>query len=121
MLSRSNPNTSHPQNLNGDQLFHLNALKASYQVDKVPSDYNEAISSPNHAMWKAAMDKELASLKLHGTYKLVDPPHNVKILGDRWVFHLNLSQMARPLQSHAGSPKASCRITGRTIRILSPP
>ena len=46
------------------------------------------MSSPNHAMWKAAMDKELASLKLHGTYTLVDPPPNVKILGGRWVFSL---------------------------------
>ena len=89
MLSRSNTNTTHPlQNLNGDQLFHLHALKASYQVDKVPSTYNEAMRSPHHGMWKEAMDRELASLKLHETYTLVDPPSNVKIIGGRWVFSI---------------------------------
>ena len=52
-------------NLNGDQIFHLSALKACHQVDKVPNTYNEAMKSPDCDMWQQAMDKELASLRSH--------------------------------------------------------
>ena len=74
--------------LNGDQLFHLNALQAGYLVDRVPGTYKAAMKSNDREIWQEAMDRELASLRDHKTYDLVEPPNNVGILPGRWVFSL---------------------------------
>ena len=46
------------------------------------------MSLPQAAWWKAAEDKEIASLKKHGVYEL-EPASSVpagqKVVGSRWV------------------------------------
>jgi hypothetical protein len=39
-------------------------------------------------LWEKAIQEELAMLKQTGTYKLVDPPADVNIVGSKWVYHV---------------------------------
>ena len=55
---------------------------------KVPNTFKEAISLLQAARWKAAADKEIASLKKHGVHELVlasSVPAGQKVIGSRWV------------------------------------
>lgn len=53
-----------------------------------PSCYEEAIKSREHLKWKQAMDEEMASLKLNGTWKLVAKPENHKLVKCKWLYKL---------------------------------
>ena len=55
---------------------------------KVPNTFKEATSLPQAARWKAAADKEIASLKKHGVSELVPAssvPARQKMVGSCWV------------------------------------
>ena len=55
---------------------------------KVPNTFKEVMSLPQVAPWKAVADKEIASPKKHGVYKLVpasSTPAGQKVVGSRWV------------------------------------
>ena len=54
----------------------------------VPQTYQEAIESPYSIEWKAAMEEEMASLKEHKVWRLVELPKDRKAIGCRWVFAL---------------------------------
>lgn len=56
--------------------------------DAVPKTVAEALSSPQAEFWQAAMDEEMASLHVNGTWVLVELPKGVKPIGTRWVFAL---------------------------------
>lgn len=58
----------------------------------IPSDFNEAITSPESDHWKAAMDEEIASLDRNGVYELVELPAARKAVGGRWVYALKRNQ-----------------------------
>ena len=55
---------------------------------KVPNTFKEAMSLPQATRWKAAADKEIASLKKHVVYEMVPAssvPAGLKVVGSRWV------------------------------------
>ena len=55
---------------------------------EVLNTFKEAMNLPQAARWKAATDKEIASLKKHGVYELVPAssvPVGQKMVGSHWV------------------------------------
>ena len=55
----------------------------------IPNTFKEAMTLPAKAHWKAASDKEVASLKKNNVYTLVPTtavPAGHKIIGSRWVY-----------------------------------
>ena len=56
-----------------------------------PSNYSEAIESPNSSEWKTAMDEEMNSLLQNETWYLADLPEGRKAIGNRWVYRLKRS------------------------------
>ena len=61
------------------------------EPDRVPNIFKEAVSPPQVTRWKTASDKEIASLKKHGVFKLVpiaSVPAGNKVVGTRWVLKL---------------------------------
>lgn len=61
------------------------------QCNQVPRSYAEAIQSKESRQWLAAMKEELTSLKENETWELVDRPAGVKVIQNRWVFRVKLS------------------------------
>lgn len=51
-----------------------------------PNTAEEALTGPEAAKWKAAMDEEYNTLQQMGTWKLTDLPKGWKTIGCRWVF-----------------------------------
>ena len=61
------------------------------KIEVIPNTFKEAMTLPAKAHWKAALDKEVASLKKNNVYTLV--PATVvstghKIIGSRWVYEV---------------------------------
>ena len=54
----------------------------------LPNTYKQAMSSPNHEQWAAAMDKEYNSLIENDTWDLVPLPPGKEVIGGRWLFQL---------------------------------
>lgn len=55
-------------------------------VDDEPKTFKQAMESPNHKKWMAAMMDEYQSLAKNCTWVLVQPPPNKNIIGCKWVF-----------------------------------
>ena len=55
---------------------------------KIPTSYNQAMSSNDADEWKQAMDDEINSLIVNKTYDLVPLPEGKKPVGGRWVFNI---------------------------------
>ena len=53
--------------------------------DDEPSSYSEAMSRPDAAQWRAAIDSELDSLKRTGTWTLTPLAAGRQAIGSRWV------------------------------------
>lgn len=51
-----------------------------------PRSVAEAKRRPDWKLWEKAIEDELKSLQKAGTWKLVDKPSNVNIVGLKWVF-----------------------------------
>ena len=59
------------------------------KMEVIPNTFKEAMTLPAKAHWKAASDKEVASLKKNNVYTLVPAtavPAGHKIVGSRWVY-----------------------------------
>ena len=56
-----------------------------------PRSYREAMNGPNTALWKAAADVEMDSLKKNKTWELVDLPPGKNAIGSKWVFKTKLN------------------------------
>ena len=54
----------------------------------IPTSYRDAQRHPDWPLWKAATEKELASLDERGTWEIVDIPKGVKPLGSKLVYAL---------------------------------
>ena len=67
-----------PAGVSGEQL-HRSSVP-------VPQSAREALSSPYAAHWRAAMQKELTSLRSHSVYSVVARPPGVNVVGCRWVY-----------------------------------
>ena len=58
----------------------------TFIAEKLPSNYNEAITSKEKDSWQAAMQDEINSLYENKTWVLVEKPKNKKVINNRWVF-----------------------------------
>jgi hypothetical protein len=56
--------------------------------DDEPSSYTEAMSRPDAAQWRAAIDSELDSLKRTGTWTLTPLVAGRQAIGSRWVLKI---------------------------------
>jgi hypothetical protein len=61
------------------------AMVATTTATSLPQTYQEAIRSPQHIDWKAAIDQEMASIMENKTWKVV-PNTGQKTIKCRWVF-----------------------------------
>ena len=64
------------------------AFHASSSDISIPKTYDEAITHPHCKLWKAAMDKELASISNNKTWTLTALPKGKKQIKNKWVFTL---------------------------------
>ena len=58
-------------------------------MEVIPNTFKQAMTLPAKAQWKAASDKEVASLKTNNVYTLLPMtavPTGHKIIGSRWVY-----------------------------------
>ena len=63
--------------------------KANPSKPYEPRTYKEAMADSYRKMfWQIAMEEEIDSLSVNGTWTLVDLPSNAHALGGRWVFKL---------------------------------
>ena len=51
-----------------------------------PQSLSEVKSHPDWKMWDKAIEEELETLWAAGTWKLVDTPEGVNMVGSKWVF-----------------------------------
>lgn len=66
-----------------------------------PRSFSEAINGPEAAQWRAAMDDEIKSLKMHGTWKLANLPADRKPVGSKWIFKRKLDENGNVAQYKA--------------------
>lgn len=62
------------------------AVNLSATVEEEPTSYEEAINSPEGVEWRRAMEEEMSSLHVNGTWTLEKPPHGTKLLPVKWVY-----------------------------------
>ena len=55
-------------------------------AEVTPLTYEEALSGPESAQWKRAIDDELQSHKDDATSELVPKKDNMKLIDSKWVF-----------------------------------
>lgn len=60
----------------------------AYIVDTIPTNFKEALSSPEYEKWKQAMDEEMSVLEENKTWELQELPPGHRTIGCRWVFAL---------------------------------
>ena len=63
-------------------------VQAKTYDDDEPSSYTEAMSTPDAAQWRAAIDSELDSLKRTGTWTLTPLAAGRQAIGSRWVLRI---------------------------------
>ncbi|GJX80184.1 retrovirus-related pol polyprotein from transposon TNT 1-94 [Tanacetum coccineum] len=67
--------------------FLASAKAVSFQTQKDPANFKEAIRDPG---WCLAMDLELRALKENGTWELTTLPQGKKAIGSHWIFKTKL-------------------------------
>jgi transposase InsO family protein len=71
------------------------AYAAQMKDDKTPETYRDAVNSPDAAVWRAAMEKEIASCVRMGTWIKMprsELPKDINVLSCKWVFKLKTNQ-----------------------------
>ena len=66
----------------------IQSCSAGENAEITPNTFSEAMNLPAKTQWKAASDKEMASLKKNNVYTLLPAtsvPAGHKIIGSRWV------------------------------------
>ena len=66
------------------QSYALAAIPMS--IFENPKSYRQAMASDQASEWKAAMDKEIASLMKNETWVLTPLPEGESVIGSRWVY-----------------------------------
>ena len=64
--------------------------------DQTPASFNEAMQSEDSDDWRAAMDKEMESMKQNQTWDLVPAPQGKNVVGSRWVYKNKTSADGTP-------------------------
>jgi hypothetical protein len=90
-LPASQPLHLPPGHHHREQLYQAVAYAARVSLDMPydssdPLSYKEAMQRSDQPMWQQSVDKELASLKSHGTYEFVQQTGRMNVIGCRWVF-----------------------------------
>ncbi len=62
------------------------AAEISETVALEPQNLTEAKSWPDWPLWEKAIEDELGQLKAASTWKLINSPEGVNIVGSKWVF-----------------------------------
>jgi hypothetical protein len=57
-----------------------------YLVDDTPKTFTEAYASLDAEHWKEAVQNEMESILINGTWKICDLPIRCKPIGCKWVF-----------------------------------
>ena len=86
--STPDPTTTHTS------LFHECFLSAplpflrnrSWDLNKPPNSYHEAINRPDNSVWLAAMQREYESLEARKAFKRTTLPQGRNAIGVRWTF-----------------------------------
>ena len=65
----------------------VNFIDYCYMLN-IPISYEDALNCDDSLKWKLAMDREMETLKLNGTFTLVDLPENCKLVGGKWVYDI---------------------------------
>lgn len=63
---------------------------AMFTLDNEPRTVKDAQESKEWDLWRQAMDEEIHALAKNKTWILVDKPHNVKPIKNKWVFKAKL-------------------------------
>ncbi len=57
-------------------------------IDEEPSQYADAVASPDSVLWRIAMETEMAGLDKNNTWKLVERPPDRKAIRCRWTYKI---------------------------------
>ena len=63
-----------------------------YKLANIPSDYQQAMESPEAEKWQEAMDAEMTALIDNDTFELVPCPTDRQIVGAKWVYTIKTDQ-----------------------------
>ncbi|KAL7284965.1 hypothetical protein ACG7TL_000054 [Trametes sanguinea] len=88
LMAEEEPGEEHDWDAEDDGLPFLFEAAMAIQEGQEPRSLAEAQASPDWVHWKAAIDTEIANLRDHDTYELVEPPSGVNIVGSRFVFRI---------------------------------
>lgn len=61
-------------------------IHRSFDLSKEPFSYPEALARPDAPVWRAAMDREKASLEAMGAFEEADLPDGERAIGLKWVY-----------------------------------
>ena len=64
------------------------AMLSALSDHPIPSQYKDAVASPDYRHWKEAMYAEFKALILNNTWTLVPRPPNANVIQMRWVYDL---------------------------------
>ncbi len=65
-----------------------------------PKAAKDALSSPDKAEWKKAMEKVMESLYANNVWKLVELPKDRKTVGSKWVFKVKADGILERYKAH---------------------
>ena len=77
------------------QMVHAVSIALAQLQQRTPSTYREAMASPEAKSWKAALDKEMASINEMGVWDLVpriSVPRHQTVLRCKWVFKIKTDE-----------------------------
>ena len=60
----------------------------SCETRSIPTNYIEAINSPDAGKWKAAVEKEMRPLEENNTFTIRSLPENKNVVGGKWVYSI---------------------------------
>ena len=63
-------------------------LNYCYAISSIPSNYTEAVQTPQASEWKKAMDNEIEALKDAEAFSLVRKPLDKTVISSRWIYDL---------------------------------
>ena len=94
------------------------AAPARYTVDVptaqslfIPRIFLETMAHPGAEKWKAAVDVEMAAMKQHGVWRVVDLPPGKRAIGSRMIFDWKRVEQINGIQQ----PEESCRYKANLV------
>jgi hypothetical protein len=84
-----------------------------FDLSKPPFSYSEAMARPDAPVWRAAMDREMQSIKDMGAFEEADLPPGQKAVGLKWVYDYKTDALGAKIK---GMEKARLVAQGFTQR-----